>query len=150
MKTFRRLFTVGALALALGLGSLVARGAGTNTVSTPGTPAQPPHRPPSGDKHQRTDLPAEVKQLMDQYRQAANAFRDKQNQLAKQLKDATAEERDRIKDQLIVARQQFRDLQLMREREIRDRLNDLRNQFMNQRDQVINAAQSQIRDHRGR
>jgi hypothetical protein len=122
---------------------------GTGQADQPTPPADRPERPRLGERP-KLQLPEDLKAMIEAYRQAVTDFRAKQAELIKQLRDATTEERAALKEQLKENREAFREAQKELQQDILARLQELRAQFKNQRDQLIEAAKEQGKKRRGR
>ena len=130
-------------------------GAGTGQGDQPTPPGDQgqrptPPEPPRLGERPRLQLPDDVKAMLEAYRQGVVDFRAKQAELIKQLRDATAEERAAIREQLKENREAFREAQKELQKDIQARLQELREQFKNQRDQILGAAKEQGKKGRGR
>jgi DNA repair exonuclease SbcCD ATPase subunit len=94
----------------------------------------PPERPlPPG-------IPDDVKKMIEEARKAAQDFATSQRDLVQQLRDAAQEEREEIRAQMKANLETFKEAQKSRVEDIKKRLVELRQEFRNNRDRVLDAA----------
>ena len=88
-------------------------------------------------------LPEDIKKLVENARKAAKDFVSTQKELAQALKSSTDEERDKIREQMKANLDAFKEAQKGRVEEIKKRLADIKNQFKDNHDRLIEAAKEQ-------
>ena len=88
-------------------------------------------------------LPEDIKKLVENARKAAKDFVSTQKELAQALKSSTDEERDKIREQMKTNLDAFKEVQKGRVEEIKKRLADIKNQFKDNHDRLIEAAKEQ-------
>jgi len=95
-------------------------------------------------------IPENLKELVKEAKEAAVEFTEKQNNLLQQMKNATETQREQLREQLREASNTFRGEQKQRVQEMKAQMVQLREQFRDNRDQVIEAAKEQGKTARGR
>jgi hypothetical protein len=106
-----------------------------------------PDRPTRPDK---PELPAEIKQLIDEFQKARESFLADQRDLAKQIRGATADERETLREQLKANREEWLDKQKELREEIKAAIQRLKETLPSHKD-LIDQAKEKANDHkRGR
>jgi len=95
-------------------------------------------------------IPQNLMELVKEAKEAAVEFTEKQNNLLQQMKNATDTQREQLREQLREASNTFRGEQKQRVQEMKAQMLQLREQFRDNRDQVIEAAKEQGKTARGR
>lgn len=100
------------------------------------------HQPAGSNRPADPVLPADVKALVQQFQTDQAGFIAQRQKLLDELKQASAADRAAIRDQLRDLRNKWLDEQKQLREDIRQRLQEIKDQLKNQRDQQLRDADS--------
>ncbi len=98
----------------------------------------------------RTQIPEDMKQLVEGFQKQAQVYVAQQKELWKQAKGASAEERQQVLEQLKTTRQSFLDQTRDIRADIRERIKDLKVSIRDSRPQAAGASEGGGRTRHGR